>query len=131
LARYDRSYVGERRTVKRTVKLTPSEDHELEAAAASQGATLSAYTRELLFRRSAGVIAGTRRNPEAAAVMRALDDLGHDLRANGNNLNQIARHLNISGMLQDADPALLQFALERHAEVLEQVKLALSAVLDL
>jgi hypothetical protein len=26
---------------------------------------------------------------------------------------------------------LLQFALERHAEVLEQVKLALSAVLDL
>jgi Bacterial mobilisation protein (MobC) len=131
MGRRARQDAAERYTVKKTLQLTPSQDHELEAAAASQGATLSAYTRELLFRRSADVIAGTRRNPEAAAVMRALDDLGHDLRANGNNLNQIARHLNISGMLQDADPALLQFALERHAEVLEQVKLALSAVLDL
>jgi hypothetical protein len=132
LARYDRSYVGERRTIKRTVKLTPSEDHVLETAAAAQGATLSDYTRELLFRRSAAAAAaGTRRNPEAAALMRALDDLGRSLSANGNNLNQIARHLNISGALRDSDPALLEFALERHAEVLEQVKLALSAVLDL
>jgi len=131
LARYDRSYVGERRTVKRTVKLTPSEDQELEAAAASQGATLSEYTRELLFRRSAGVVAATRRHPEAAALMRALDDLGHSISANGNNLNQIARHLNTSGELRDADSALLQFALERHLEAVEQVKLAIARVLDL
>jgi hypothetical protein len=131
LARYDRSYVGERRTVKRTVKFTPSEDQELEAAAALQGATLSDYTRELLFRRSAGVVAATRRHPEAAAVMRALDDLGHSLSANGNNLNQIAHHLNMRGELRDADPALLEFALERHLEAVEQVKLAIARVLDL
>jgi hypothetical protein len=132
MGRRARQDVAERYTVKKTLQLTPSQDHELETAAAAQGATLSDYTRELLFRRSAGAAAaGTRRNPEAAALMRALDDLGRSLSANGNNLNQIARHLNVSGELRDSDPALLEFALERHAEVLEQVKLALSAVLDL
>ena len=69
MARYERSYVGERRTAPLRLQLTPSERAELEAAAARQGApTLSTYARELLFRRPGGVVAGTRRNPEAKAA---------------------------------------------------------------
>jgi uncharacterized protein (DUF1778 family) len=131
MGRYDSTYAGERRTAFLGVKLTPSERDELDAAAFSQGATASDFARELLFRRAAAVVAATRRNPEAAALMSALDDLGNSLSANGNNLNQIARHLNTSGELRDTDPALLQFALERHMEVVEQVKLAVARVLDL
>ena len=61
--------------------------------AEGQGATISAYARELLFRRSAAVVAATRRNPEAKA-------LAAELRAVGNNLNQIARHLNTTGEMR-------------------------------
>lgn len=95
MARYERSYSGERRTQGLRVKLTPTERAELENDAAGQGApTLSAYARELLFRRSAAVVAATRRNPEAKA-------LAAELRAIGNNLNQVARHLNSTGELRD------------------------------
>src|SRR3954454_17225977 len=93
MARYERSYSGERHTVKTTLQLTPSERDELEAAAMGQGApTISAYARELLFRRSAAVVAATRRNPEAAALIRELSALG-------NNLNQLMRHANATGEL--------------------------------
>jgi Bacterial mobilisation protein (MobC) len=63
--------------------------------------TLSAYARELLFRRSAAVVAATRRNPEAKAIMDALDAAAGELNAIGVNLNQIARHLNSTGDLRD------------------------------
>jgi hypothetical protein len=97
------------------IALTPVERGELETAAASQGATLSVYARELLFRRSAAVVAATRRHPEAAAIMR-------ELNAIGNNLNQIARHLNSTGELREYDelPA-----------VIDQHKRAIARVLDL
>jgi uncharacterized protein (DUF1778 family) len=115
MARYDRTYAGERRTAALVVKLTPSERSELETAATGQGATLSTFTRELLFRRAAAVVAATRRHPEAAALMR-------ELNAIGNNLNQIARHLNSTGELRAYDdlPA-----------VLDQHKRAIARVLDL
>ena len=67
--------------------------------------------------KTAAVVAGTRRNPEAAALMR-------ELNAIGNNLNQIARHLNTTGEFRDTDPELLQFALDQH-------KAAIAKVLDL
>ncbi len=102
MARYERTYAGEKRTVKMTLQLTPSERDELEAAAMGQGApTLSAFARELLFRRAAAVVAATRRNPEAKAIMQALDAAAFELSAIGNNLNQIARHLNTTGELRD------------------------------
>jgi len=95
MARYERSYTGERRTEHLGVQLTPTEKGELEKAAEGQGApNVSAYARELLFRRSAAVVAATRRNPEAKA-------LAAELRAIGNNLNQVARHLNSTGELRD------------------------------
>ena len=61
------------------------------------------------------VVAATRRHPEAAALMR-------ELNAIGNNLNQIARHLNSTGELRAYDdlPA-----------VLNQHKRAIARVLDL
>src|SRR5277367_4562819 len=94
MARYERSYSGERRTAPLRLQLTPTERNALEAAAAGQGATLSAYARELLFRRAAAMVADTRRNPEAKA-------LADELRAIGINLNQIARHANTTGELSD------------------------------
>ncbi len=89
MARLEQSYAGEFRTASVTVQLTPSERAQLEQRAAEEGARLSAYMRDLCLRRSgaAGIVAGTRRNPEAKALMA-------ELRAIGNNLNQLARHAN-------------------------------------
>jgi hypothetical protein len=105
----------ELRTAFLGVQLTLAERAVLETAAATEGATLSVYARELLFRRHAAVVAATRRHPEAAALMR-------ELNAIGNNLNQIARHLNSTGELRASDdlPA-----------VLDQHKRAIVRVLDL
>ena len=107
MARWKRDYAGERRTAYLGLKLTPSERDELDAAAATQGANPSDFAREMLFRRSAAVVAATRRNPEASA-------LRDELRAIGNNLNQIARHANISEGLRAEDHDLLAFTLEQH-----------------
>jgi hypothetical protein len=94
------------------VQLTPTERDELEAAATRQGASISVYARELLFRRSAAVVAATRRNPEAKALMR-------ELSAIGNNLNQIARHLNTTGDLRDWGE--LREAMTLHKEAISRV----------
>jgi uncharacterized protein (DUF1778 family) len=118
MGRYERRYSGERRTEKLTVQLTPSERAELEEAAEGQGVeNLSAFTRELLFRRAAAVVAATRRNPQAKAI-------ADELRAVGINLNQLQRHANTTGELGP----------ERLAEVddvLRAIKHAASRVLDL
>jgi uncharacterized protein (DUF1778 family) len=126
LARYNRSYAGERRTEFVGFQLTPSERDELEAAAASQGAILSDFAREMLFRRAAAVVAATRRNPEAHALFSALVAAGNELNAIGNNLNQIARHLNSGGDLRDWGElrealAIYTKATERIIEAFERV----------
>jgi hypothetical protein len=115
MARHKSTYSGERRTVKKTLQLTPTEDAELESAARLQGATLSDYARELLFRRSAAVVAGTRRNPEAAGLMRELNAIGI-------NVNQIAKYQNTFGELRDRNEL---------REVLQLLKRAIARVLDL
>src|SRR3954471_16993049 len=113
MARCERSYAGEKRTAALRLQLTPQERGELEAAATRQGAaSISAYARELLFRRSAAVVAATRRNPEAKALMR-------ELSAIGNNLNQIARHLNTTGDLSDWGE--LREAMTMHKEAIGRV----------
>jgi Bacterial mobilisation protein (MobC) len=124
MARYDKRYAGERRTEGLRVMLTPSERRELEEAVKGQGASkLSIFVRELLFRRAAAVVASTRRNPEAKAIMRALEAAAFELNAIGNNLNQIARALNTTGELRDALD-LFEKGETRHVA-------ALSRVLDL
>jgi hypothetical protein len=115
MARYEKTYAGERRTAFVGLHLTPSERAELDSAASLQGASVSDYSRELLFRRSAAVVAGTRRNPEASTLAR-------ELSAIGNNLNQIARHANATGELRDLDQL---------EEVLDLIKHALSRVIAL
>ena len=89
MARYSRDYTGERRTEKVTVQLTPSEREALLKAAAKAGASLSQHARELCLRRSAAaqIVAGTRRSPEAKALM-------NELTAIGNNVNQLTRIAN-------------------------------------
>jgi uncharacterized protein (DUF1778 family) len=129
MARHKRTDVSDHLTARVGVKLTPRERKALEAAAKEQGASLSDYVRELLFRRSAAVVAGTRRNPEAAALMRALSLAGHELNANGNNLNQIARHLNTTGDLRDWGE--LREALGDFRQIADHLKSAVSRVLDL
>jgi hypothetical protein len=129
MARYERTYDGERLTVKRTVKLTPSAAAELDAAAAEQGASWSDYARELLLYRSAAVVAATRRSPEAKRIMEALDAAAFEHNANGNNLNQIARHLNTTGDLRDWGELREALTLQRKAAELHIV--ALQRVLSL
>jgi hypothetical protein len=124
-----RSYDGERRTVKKTLQLTPSEDRALTEAADEQGATWSDYSRELLLHRSAAVVAATRRSPEAKAIIKALDDAAYEHNANGNNLNQIARHLNTTGDLRDWGELREALTLQRKAAELHIV--ALQRVLGL
>ena len=89
MARYARSYDGEKRTAKVTVQLTPSERATLENAAQRAGTNLSQHARELCLRRSAAaqIVAGTRRDPQALALM-------NELTAIGNNLNQLSRVAN-------------------------------------
>lgn len=90
MARYEQSYVGERRTASVHVQLTPDERAELETAAVETGsASLSAFVRTLCLRRVADAarIAGTRRNPDA-------DRLMYELKAIGNNLNQLTHIAN-------------------------------------
>lgn len=89
MPRYKKSYDGERRTRRRVVMFTPTEDRQLEESADRAGTQFSEHVRELCLRRSAAaaVVAGTRRNPQARA-------LAHELTAIGNNLNQLARVAN-------------------------------------
>ncbi len=101
MARRKKTYAGERFTVKRTLQLTPTMAAELDAAAERQGATWSDFARELMFRRLGmpGIVAGARRNPDKKALFAALRAAAFEHSANGNNLNQIARHLNMTGEL--------------------------------
>lgn len=89
LKRVDAQDATKHRTARVAVKLTPHEREALEHGADEAGARLSDYVRELCLRRGAAtpIVAGTRRNPEAKALM-------HELRAIGNNLNQLTRHVN-------------------------------------
>ena len=130
MARHKRSYAGERRTAGLRVQLTPGERSELGAAATQQGAqNLSTYAREMLFRRSAAIVAATRRNPEAAALIRELNAAARQLNGIGNNLNQIARELNTSGDLRDWRE--LRDALKDYELGIDMYKLAVGRVLDL
>ena len=95
MARYRDTDASERRTAKVTVQLAPTERERLETAAAREGKVLSEYVRQLCLRRGgrAPVVAGTRRNPDAK-------QLADELRAIGNNINQLARVANQTGELR-------------------------------
>jgi hypothetical protein len=112
MGRYKRHDATERRTAFLGIQLTPTERGELDALAARQGAPPSTLARELIFRRSVAVVAATRRNPEAAALMR-------ELSAIGNNLNQLAHRANEARQIEYK--AALVAALDRHREAIARV----------
>lgn len=118
MARRKRTDTTALRSAGLRVMLTPAERGKLTNAARREGApNLSAYARQLLFRRQAAaeVVAETRRNPEAKA-------LAGELRAIGNNLNQVAFQLNATGTLRDWGEL---------REVIDQHKAAVARVLAL
>jgi hypothetical protein len=96
MARYKQSETGERLTAGCHLQLTPTQRHELQAAADASGERLSNYVRDRLFRKGGQpvVAAGVRRNPEAKAMM-------DELRRIGNNLNQLTHHANAQGLITE------------------------------
>jgi hypothetical protein len=95
MARYADEYSGERRTAALHIQLTPAERAQIEAAAHAAGSpSLSQFARDYLLRRSlqAQRIADVRRNREAKGLM-------YQLSAIGNNLNQLTRVANSSGVV--------------------------------
>jgi hypothetical protein len=92
MGRVKKSDPGERFTAGCHLQLTPSQREELGAAAEAQGARLSDYIREQLFRRGGQpvVAAGVKRNPEAKALL-------DELRRIGNNLNQLTYRTHVDG----------------------------------
>ena len=114
MARYEQGFKGERRTAFVGVQLTPSERSELAEAARIRGLGLSEYVRTICFR-NPGPAPEIRRSPEAAKLM-------HELRAVGNNLNQIARTTNIHGEVTREEDLV---------EVLGLLRAAILHVLDL
>jgi Bacterial mobilisation protein (MobC) len=105
---------GERRTAGLTVQFTPTERHQLGAAARQEGACLAEYVRQLCLRRGgqAQTIAGTQRNPDAKR-------LADELRAIGINLNQIAHVANAVGDVRRA--GVLEETLDQLAVTMSRV----------
>ena len=114
MPRYERNYTGEKRTEFLGFQLTPSERRQIEDAAKEAGVRLSDWARDLLLARST----------EAAAIMQALDAAAHELNAVGNNLNQIARHLNTTGELRDWGELREALALFEKGEAQHRVAIA-------
>jgi Mobilization protein NikA len=94
MARYNKTYDGERRTRRRVILLTPTEDQQLEESAEKAGTQFSEHVRELCLRRSAAaaIVAGTKRNPQTRDLLR-------ELTAIGNNLNQLTKRAHATGQL--------------------------------
>jgi hypothetical protein len=112
MPRYRKSYEGERRTRRRIIMLTPSEDRKLQQSAEAAGAQFSEHVRERCLRGStAGIVSGTRRNPQASALV-------GELTAIGNTLNRLARIANATRAMSQLDElhlttGLLKAAFER------------------
>jgi hypothetical protein len=111
MARTKRSYDGELLTATVCFQAKPSERQQLRAAAKLAATSVSDVIRAFCFGRGQPTVAGTRRNPEAKALLA-------ELKAIGNNLNQLARHANSVGALVeyrelDALIAILKAAMAR------------------
>ena len=129
MARYKRSFDGERRTVKKTLQLTPSESAAQDAAAKAQGLRWSHFARELLCRRTATVVASTRRNPEAAALARELAGLGNEAGRLGNNLNQLAHRANATGAIRSEEA--IEATLADIGQLRDRIRKAVEKVIEL
>lgn len=117
MGRYAQTDASERRTARLDIKISPTEQAELRALAARRGARPSAFARALIFRRltTAGAAPEARDNADASALVR-------QLKALGNNVNQLTKHANETRRI----------ALEAELRaLLAEVKRAIAHVLDL
>jgi hypothetical protein len=114
MARYAATDISERRTKPLRSWVTPDEHKRLRADATSEGKPLSDYIRQLCLRRrgKAPVVAGVCRSPEAK-------QLADELRAIGNNHNQLARIANTTGELRRE--AQLTVVIDQLVEAIERV----------
>ena len=96
MPRHKLSYSGERLTAGLYVQLTPTQRQRLREAVSAEGARLSDYVREQLFRKEGQPITAARtpRNPDAKALL-------DELRRLGNNLNQLSHHANAHGQITE------------------------------
>jgi hypothetical protein len=116
MARFRQSDSRERLTCGLYVQLTPSQRRELADAVAAQGARLSDYVRDRLFRKpSEPVRPLSQPNGTAKAIL-------DELRRIGNNLNQLTHHANAQELI--AEPAQLH-------ETIAQLKTAMARVISL
>lgn len=90
-----------------TVRLSPAERAAVEGKARLLKMTPSDYARACLVQGTVRVIREEGHDPEKVRALLAI----------GNNLNQIARHLNTSGRL---DPVELREALDLISEILTE-----------
>ena len=107
MPRWKKDYTGERRTASITFQVTPSERRVIDSVLA--GMSLAEYCRRCCVKGAAGA-------PRIPLhEIRALDA---QLRRAGNNLNQVAYHLNAGG-----DPRL-----ENIDETIDGLKAALARI---
>jgi hypothetical protein len=129
MARYARQDDAERCTEFIGIWVTPTQRAELDAASRQQATTRSQFARELLFQRTAAVVAATRRSPEAKGLMRELQHNAEELSRTGNNLNQMALRANTAGQVPERE--MRWGLLEDYRQVMETIKRAVARVLDL
>ena len=116
MARLRATYAGERRTAHYGFQLTPSERADLEQRAEAQGMLLADFVRACcLLNHGAGEAWASR--PRLAEATALLGELGRV----GNNLNQLARHANMSGELPAEDVL---------REAIADLKATLSRIID-
>ena len=87
MARRQANDAGERRAVKVTVQLTPSERADLDARAVRTGENLSELCRRLL-------LTGAGQEPRSARDVKAIRELSVALVRIGTNINQMAYRAN-------------------------------------
>jgi len=107
------------RPVKREVKLSDSEDAALRLAASDMNITVPRYLKESALAVSRGETA-----TERAQLLKSLFGVQRHLSAMGNNLNQIARGVNIDGLVRGE----LNSSLEELRSTLQDIDSAVSSL---
>jgi hypothetical protein len=113
--------------------LTQSQRNKLDDWVADEGRAVSAIARDRIFPRKApnpGDEPEVRRNPQAAALLRHLDGLSEHGARVGNNLNQVAYHLN-AGRDVERELHRIEEALFEIRELNTLIRLALERVISL
>jgi hypothetical protein len=97
MARLKASFAGERRTSHFSLQLTPTERAELERRAQKRGVVIAEFVRACCFVNPGKETDTPRRGTRDSAAVAIVAELGRV----GNNLNQLAKHANETGLIDD------------------------------